>query len=656
MRRRNSLPTSLVIGLPVLLLAIGGGAGWLMRDTSSGPSGSSQIAASDDPLPGSFVQIAPLLPLPDVANAAVVDPASIVGLDTSAAQFVPADAALALPLAAGGMATAVDAVSYQPLTTSGGLPAAVAFPIDPTPVDSFPPVVAPPSTVAPADDAAVVTTTTLDPAADPLSNDATDVPIFRDPCVFSLGCAGAPGVVRGAPADAEGLELAPLVVSTPSPAAAGFAELCRDVEGPAVPEPFLSPANRPTVAVLVNQPSTLALTGTWADGTPLEKTTMVTLPAHDAEWRRAWEQDKVQRHIVACVTLPLDLVRSHAGGGVAELRSSVLAISATGRAEVTGQVTLNIPTDGTDPLFVDRVTVANRGEQRLINGVLYPTVHVHYAFLSDAVVPPGTGLDPAAVRVFDHHALVEGADCSGWAVNQQGRSRTAGSAYEVTTEQRTVAGRARTVTAVDGEVYLDPTLPGGWQGHFCVRLAVTDNAEEAADRAFTLALRGNTVRGPRSADYSVGVLVDDPAFPADWSLQTTWAAANAVGQPGLLMCNSVELSVDSPGASCASSARLAPDGIVVSLKAIDPAGDEHPVVAVLVPINAAACNPDDPFGSVSDGCDTGFVRPLDLRFSDADDLDSVRVVLQVDRTALPGGVWLDPSHAWKLGAVTSFPF
>lgn len=653
MRLRNSMPTSLVIGLPVLLLAVGGGAGWLTRDTSDESTGSTQVAAANDPLPGSFVQVAPLLPLPDAANAAVVDPASIIGLDTSTAQFVPADAALALPLAVGETATAVDATTYQPLAAAGGLPAAVAFPVDPTPTDSLAPVVAAPSTLAPPNDAVVAAPTTVAPGTVATPG---DVPIFRDRCTFSSACAGAPAAVRPEPADAEGLELAPLVVSTPAAGAAGFADVCRDVEGPAVPDPFLSAATRPTVAVLVNQPSTLALTGTWADGTPLAKTTMVTLPAHDAEWRRAWEQDKVQRHIVACVTLPLEEVRAHAGGGVAEVRSSVLAISATGRAEVTGQVTLNIPIDGNDPLFVDRVTVANRGEQRLINGVLYPTVHVHYAFLSDAVVPAGTGLDPAAVRVFDHHALVEGADCSGWAVNQQGRSRTAGGSYDVTIEQRSVAGRDRTVTVVDGEVYLDPTLPGGWQGHFCVRLAVTDNPEEAADRSFTLALRGNTVRGPRSADYAVSVLLDDPAFPADWALQTTWAAANALGRPGLLMCNTVELAGDSPGASCASSARLAPDGIVVSLKAIDPAGDEHPVVAVLVPVNTAACNPDDPFGFVSNGCDTGFTRPLALRFDGGDELDSVRVVVQVDRTAQPGGVWQDPSHAWKLGAVTSFPF
>ena len=122
----------------------------------------------------------------------------------------------------------------------------------------------------------------------------------------------------------------------PFAATGAYAQMCNDIEGGAVPDPFLAPAVRPTVAVVVNQPSSIALTGTWGDGTPLEKVTMVTSSAFDQQWQQAWDSEGVQHSLLACLTLPLDEVRTHASGGRADLAASLLGISATGRAESGG--------------------------------------------------------------------------------------------------------------------------------------------------------------------------------------------------------------------------------------------------------------------------------------------------------------------------------
>jgi hypothetical protein len=122
------------------------------------------------------------------------------------------------------------------------------------------------------------------------------------------------------------------------------------------------PATRPTLAVVVNQPSTIAISGTWADGSPMDKLTLVTSPAHDEEWRQTWDQQRVQRDILACITLGLDDVRTHASNGIAELQADVLAISATGRAQSAGHAVLNIPV-AADRLFADGVAFSDVGER-----------------------------------------------------------------------------------------------------------------------------------------------------------------------------------------------------------------------------------------------------------------------------------------------------
>lgn len=637
------MPLGAVIGAPLVMLLVGGTAGWLLRDSESGNStggGAATVATVlGATLPSQLDDLAPVQPLPAAPNPAVVDPANIIGFVAAGAApggaTVPAAAAIDLPLTVGAAATVVDPETLQPATATA--PAAATPPADATPVQQLPPLAPPPSTLPTPDGATAAPVTVADGAT-------TD---FVDPCSSpDTQCAGAAGVVLDEQVVDDDGALDPLRVTMPVAGAGGYAPLCDEVEAGNVPDLILTPATRPTVAVLVNQPSTLALTGTWADGTPLPKTTMVTLAAHDAEWQRAWAQDGVQRDIIACLTLPLDDVRAHATAGVAELRTEVLAISATGRADVGGQVTLHVPTDGEDPLFAERLVVANRGEQRRSDGVLYPAVHVHYAFLTDAVVPTGSGLDPATTHVYDQHAFVEGADCSGWALNQQGRDRTESSSFTVTNEQRTVAGRVRNVTIVDGEAYLDPSMPSGWQGHFCVRLTATDEAAKGpAAKMFTLALRGATVRSPRTADYAVSVLLDDVAFPADQPLQVTWQRTD--GEP---VCAAAQLSdggaQGGPGATCSTSARLAPDGIWVTIAT----GTAQPVIAARVPVNTEYCNPDDPYAFIADGCSTGFSQPLNVPAGET----SVRVVLHVDRTAGAGGLWQDPSHAWKISAVTAF--
>ena len=647
MNRPGGTPWALLVGAPLFMLTAGGAVGWFTVDSNGDSNGNGDRPALDTTvdgvLAGSSDAITPSRPLPSAGNPAVIDPASIIGLDTTSATWTPGGTVLDLPRSTGELATIVDATTLEPLPLPDApTPLIGATALDATPTDSLLTLDPSVETVQPPRD--LVPEVTVPVGIDP---------DFVDQCAtHPTPCAGALGVVRAQADNQSAMALATLLVSVPVAGAAGLSDLCNEVEGGGVPDPVLSPATRPTVAVLVNQPSTLALSGTWGDGRPLAKTTMFTLPAHDVEWRRAWNDEGLQRNIVACVTLPLDDVRAHASGGVAQLRAEVLAISATGRADISGQVTLDIPTDGDDAPFVERPTIANRGEQRLANGVLYPTVHVHYAILADEVAPAGFGLDPTTVRVFGAHAIVEGADCSGWAENEQGRDRSVGGAFRIATELRTVSGHQRPVTVVDGDMYLDPTLAGGWAGQFCIRLSAID---DTAPKAETVALRGVSVRSPRTATYSVGVLLDDSDFPGDWQLQTDWAAAD-----GAAICNPATLANgvgNSRGAVCSTLARLTPDGIVVTMRAIDPAGQSLPILSLRVPVNTAYCNPDDPYQFLGDGCDTGFIQTIAVpRARGSDGAATVRVVLQVKRSAAAGALWLDPSHAWKIGQITSFAF
>jgi hypothetical protein len=252
--------------------------------------------------------------------------------------------------------------------------------------------------------------------------------------------------------------------------------------------------------------------------------------------------------------------------------------------------------------------------------------------------------------VYDRHAFVDGADCSGWALNEQGRDRTSSAAYTVVSEQRTVAGRVRTVTVVDGDVFLDPTLGSGWEGYFCVWLSATDEPDDPSAVPATLALRGSTAKAPRTADYTVGVLLDRDATAA---VDAAWATA-----AGVPLCSEATLSSDpavgSPGATCSTSAGLAADGVRVALTlhtdGADGAG--RPLLTAVVPINTAFCNPDDPYAGLADGCATGSTQALDLPLADG----SIRVLLQVARAAVAGSLLQDPTHAWQLGSLTSFAF
>ena len=630
--RSRGIPLPVAIGLPVLMLAAGGAAGWFTRDTRGGGSIAAPVTLVGAPLPSDLDTAAPVRPLSDAVDPVVVDPAEIVGYDTTGAVAVPAGAGLLLPLAADQTASAVNVTTLQPVDADAGAttpPPAV----DATADQAVPTIEPTASTLAPPDG-------TLPPVTRP----AGALPTFVDPCNGgNPPCAGEPGVVQPIAADAQP-ELSPLQVTYPIAAAGRYAELCDTIEAGEVPDTFLPPSLRPTVAVFVNQPSTLALTGTWSDGAELEKLTMATLPAHDAAWQQAWQGGDQQR-IAACITLPLDEVRAHAGGGVATLAASVLAISATGRATTGGTVTLHIPIDGDDPLFADRLTVTDRGEQRGADGVLHPTVHVHYALLIDAVVPAGSGLRPDDMSLTAVHAFIEGADCTGWTVNRQGRDRTFGGTYRATIEQRTVAGRERTVTVVDGDIALDASLPGGWEGTVCVRLVASDTD---GTRATTLSLHGATLRSPRTAVYAVGVHVADDGLPDNVALRASWRTDRVE------LCNEIELgdgSVGGTGATCTLYARVAPDGVNVVLQTLD-GSRAAPLLQFRVPVLHTYCNPTEPYGAVGDGCNPGFVQRLDVPVGDS----TVRVVISVVRTATGGSGLNDPSHAWRINDPTTFTF
>lgn len=568
MSRRLSLPA--LIGTPLLLLAAGGAVGWFTTDDSSNTNNSELVRVGNAD--------ARLRPLNGAPNPLDMDESMVIGaaeyLSAANAIEVSANAELEVPVNTGSAAAAVDPTTLLPAPTAPAAPIALA---EATAVER--PVAAP-----------------------------TPSPT---------------GVVREAIADDEPATPSTLRVSAPFAAVGVYAALCNEIEAGSVPDPQIAQAVRPTLAVLVNQPSTIALSGTWADGSTLEKTTMVTLVAHDQEWQRVLGETGEQATIVACLTLPIDEVRSHATNGIAQLRASVLAISAIGQADLNATVTLNVPAANSDPLFVEPVTFTGRGEQRRIDGVLYPTMHVHYAFLSDAVVPTGSALLQGQVRVVAEHAFVEGTDCAGWAANQQGIDRTHSGRFSVTSETRQIAGNDRPVTTVDGDVYLDPTLAGGWEGSFCVRLQATNPLGEQRS---TLALRGAQVRSPRTATYEVGVLLDSGVDAIGEPVQVSWTSATGHG------CASTTL-LDGLYAQCTMSARLAPDGIDVRLTLDDTS-------AVLrVPVNFGYCNPDDPLDS-SDGCNTGFSQIFDIPIG-----ESVHLTLQVVRNAAPGVLWDDPSNA-----------
>ncbi|MCE9621936.1 MAG: hypothetical protein K8R99_06300 [Actinomycetia bacterium] len=572
MRRPISKP--LLVGLPLVLLLGGGAVGWF-TDIGKGVRQSNGHGAA---LPEVFDAIAPIDPLNDSPNPLDSDESMVIGAnafaDAASAVEVSATARLEIPVFVGATtAAAVDPITLKP---------------------------------APA------------PPAEPIVlGEATatgEAPAAPSPTQT--------GVVRELLDDGTAATQGPLRISTPFAAASGFAALCNEVEAANVPDADLNPAVRPTLAVLVNQPATMAISGTWADGTQLAKTTMVTLPAHDDEWQRSFAETGEQRSIIGCLTLPIDEVRAHAVDGVAQLRASVLAISATGQADLNATVTLNVAAASDDPFFVDQVMIAGRGEQRRPDGVLYPTTHVHYAFLSDAIVPSGSSLQPGQVRVLGEHAFVEGADCAGWAANQQGIDRTHSGRFEVSSEIRTVAGQERAVTVVDGDVYLDPTLPGGWEGSLCVRLQATD--QDGQQRG-TLALRGAQVRSPRTATYAVGVSADE-------SIEVSWTSASGHG------CAPITL-LSGGGAQCAFSARWVPDGVVVRLTLAESSA------LIRVPVNTNYCNPDDSL-EAGDGCNAGFTRAYPLQLG-----ESVQVSLQVIRSAAPGVLWDDPSNAWAVGPV-----
>ena len=573
MKRRISKPV--LFGAPLLMLLGGGSLGWftdigknVRQEQDNGP-----------PLPTVFDAVAPLDLLNDAPNPLGNDESMVIGAsaytDTVGAIEVSAKSQLEIPVLIGATtATAVDPTTLKP------------------------------SKELPADAIALGEATAI--TATPSPSSPPQVGIVRE--ALATGAATTPS---------------PLRMSTPFAAASGFAALCNEVEAGNVPDSHLNPAIRPTLAVLVNQPSTMAISGTWADGALLEKATMVTLPAHDDEWRRVFADSGEQRAIIGCLTLPMDEVRAHAVDGVAHLRASVLAISASGQADLNATVTLNVASPSNDPFLVDEVAVADHGEQRRPDGVLYPTIHVHYAFLSDAVVPAGSSLQPGEVRVLGDHAFIEGADCAGWAANHQGIDRTHSGRFAVSSEIRKVAGHERAVTVVDGDVYLDPTLPGGWEGSLCIRLQATD--QEGRQRA-TLTLRGAHVRSPRTATYVIGV-------SADQSVHVSWTAASGHG------CAATTLPTGS-GAQCSFSARWAPDGIVVRVTVADASA------VIRVPVNTGYCNPDDPL-EPGDGCNGGFTQTYQLPLGEL-----VQVTLQVIRSAAPGALWDDPSNSWTVGPIT----
>lgn len=621
---------ALLIGAPLVLLLAGGAVGWFTRGTEAGGGGNTgTVVGRPFPSGTELDATAPTRGTVPATNTAIIDRSTLIGYPDDIGVEVPKGAAVPFALDQTGALVPVDATSLQPVAATA--PAALP-PVAAVPLTAAVQPAAPPSTAELPD-----STTTLAP---------TGGGAFVDPCTTAAtGCAGGVARVLDAPSDGAP-QLAPLTISVPFAATGATAAMCGTIEGATVPDPFLAPAVRPTVAVVVNQPSSIALTGTWADGEPLEKLTMVTSPDFDEEWRIAWETEGVQHTLLACLTLPLDLVRTHAAAGRADLAASLLGISSQGRAESGGPLTVTMPLDGEDPPFVDQVGFGSLGEQRAADGSLVPTVHVHYAVVADDLVPPTSTLDRFTAKVYARHDLVENADCAGWANNQQGVVRTRSGFFTISQEQRTVGGRSRPVIVVDGDVELDPALPGGWSGYACVQVFVAD----ASGTRLTLDLRGTQVRSPLSPTYDVGVVIDDPVFPAGWTVEAAWTT-----RAGALWCGPATLDPGAPGASCTTYARTMPDGAVLTLRAVDDTGVERPGFTIVVAMNTAHCTPDDPLAATSNGCDTGFTERLKVPV-DGTGEQSVAVSLQVRRTAAAGSMQTTPGYAWQIGTTQSFTF
>ena len=630
-----------VIGAPLAMLLIGGGVGWFMRDDGGGTSSTKGTVVGKAIPTGSALEVAaPTRSFPSATNSVVFDRSRVIGLPATQLVDVPHGAAVPLSLDGAGVLVPVDANSLQPApapftgTTPGTtqVTTQVTTPVQqPRRLSQIDPPAKPPTTQAPAE-----TSTTVGGGR----------PGFADPCTTAKdGCPGAVGRVLAAPSPSIPT-LDPPQLSMPFAATGTYAAACGAIEGANVPDAFLEPATRPTVAVVINQPSTIALSGKWSDGAPFDKVTMVTSSEFDQQWQTEWTTDHLQKLLLACFTLPLDDVRAHAGGGRATLQASVLAISATGRADLDGPLALSVPLDGEDAPFADQISVGSLGEQRQPDGTLAATVHVHYAITTDDAIPTSSRLNRRTAKIYGQHAFVENADCSGWANNAQGQDRTAAAGFSIATGQRKIKARTRPITAVDGDVVLDPSLPGGWNGFLCVRLFAADTE----GHRLTLALRGAPVRSPRTATYGVGVLLATSGLAPGVKLSAVWTTSNLTP-----WCGPIDLAAGTPGAACTTYARATPDGIRLVLRATDAGGALGPATIINIPVNTAYCNPDDSFAWISDGCSTGFSEHLKVPL-DPKGKKTVNISLEVRRDSGQGSIANNPSHAWQVDATQSFAF
>jgi hypothetical protein len=175
-------------------------------------------------------------------------------------------------------------------------------------------------------------------------------------------------------------------------------------------------------------------------------------------------------------------------------------------------------------------------------------------------------------------------------------------------------------------------------------LFVTD----ADGRKLNVALRGAKVRGPRTANYSVGVLLDTTHWPDGTTLRATWTGAD-----GIQWCGPIELGPTTKGAACDTFARAVPNGIRLVLQPRDSKGVLQTAFVVTVPVNSAYCNSDDPYAYLSDGCTTGFTQALKVPL-DGKGRQTGNITLLVGREAAAGSVANNPSQAWQIDATESF--
>ncbi len=475
---------------------------------------------------------------------------------------------------------------------------------------------------------------------------------------FASGCpSGLSGVVLDPLEGRLDERILPIDVSQPFAAVGPFARACATAEDGIAPDPELFPSQRPTVAVLVNAPVDLRLTGTWADGSTIEPLPMHISEDHISRWQADVDGNKGQGTLIACATLPRAIVEAHAEGRIAPLQANVEVVAGEASYSTGARVELNVPANA-DQIALATPRITSLGEMTF-NGVRYPAVNVHVEYLltvpGEANAENPTGAPPTATTTHMAAGFVTRGGCGAWANGTlspddeftTNRQVTPYGNWETRTEERTVNGRPQQVQIVDLQVLGDYDMPSGWEGQVCVALW------SGADRT-PIGLWAASARAPRSPEFHVSVGMGD--LNADWRVEVEFPCRTQLSN-GFLDDGTATGVWGRAGADCGElSGRWLADGLPVRAYVVDSFGFKRQPFETRIPVNLEYCNTDDPWSGIVGGCDQSsrlytFDMPLGTGWPQP---DTVQLLVRVERHAEPGinfHVDPDPSHQWRIGTV-----